>query len=175
MEPLPLPTRKECEALYDILGPVPEETRKHCRLVAEVAGRIGQALNRKGADLNLELIQAAGLLHDIAKGRRNHAEVGGRWLREIGYERLGEIVAKHMDMEVPENQGIKEEAVVYVADKMVKGDRIHSLVDRYQASAARYKDNPEIIEQIKGRWQRAEKMKKRLEKKLARPLEELIV
>lgn len=43
------------------------------------------------------MIQASALLHDIAKGRKNHARVGGVWLDEMGFGRITSIVAGHMD------------------------------------------------------------------------------
>ena len=59
------PTREECEELLEKYG-TPEHVRNHCREVARTAFVIASALNEKGYDLDLELILAAGLLHDIS-------------------------------------------------------------------------------------------------------------
>jgi len=47
---------------------VPEGTAAHCRMVAELARALAIELNRAGFHIDLDLVTAAGFLHDIAKG-----------------------------------------------------------------------------------------------------------
>ena len=60
------PDRQECLRLLKEYG-TPEHVIRHCMAVADTAVRIGRALNEHGYHLDLELIQAAALIYDIAR------------------------------------------------------------------------------------------------------------
>ena len=77
-----IPTPEECEILLKSKA-VSEKVIRHCRAVTKVADALGQALIRSGESLDPDLIHAAALLHDIAKGQRDHGPEGGRMLREM--------------------------------------------------------------------------------------------
>jgi len=62
-----IPTRMECRAIWKA-HKVPEGTAAHCRMVAELARALAIELNRAGFHIDLDLVTAAGFLHDIAKG-----------------------------------------------------------------------------------------------------------
>ena len=63
----------------------PTRVKGHCRAVADTACRIGRALNRHGHHFDLELVNAAGLLHDIARVKEHHWDVGADCREELGY------------------------------------------------------------------------------------------
>ena len=63
------PTTEECLKLLEEYG-TPTRVKGHCRAVADTACRIGRALNRHGHHFDLELVNAAGLLHDIGESER---------------------------------------------------------------------------------------------------------
>jgi CTP:molybdopterin cytidylyltransferase MocA len=92
-----IPSEKECEAIWSCLG-VSEEIRAHSRLVAELARILAVLLNRAGLNLDVPLIAAAGLLHDIARRERDHALAGADLLVRRGYPRVGTVVARHVDI-----------------------------------------------------------------------------
>ena len=69
------PTTEECLKLLEEYG-TPDRVKGHCRAVADTACRIGRALNRHGHHFDLELVNAAGLLHDIARVEERHWDVG---------------------------------------------------------------------------------------------------
>ena len=128
--PRPRATDELCEALLGAAGA--DEARKaHSRAVAALADELCAALREKGLSLDAEAVHAAALLHDLAKGRPAHAALGGVWLRERGYPQLAEIVRQHSD---PDGTEINEAAVVYLADKAVRGDRRVTIDGRFAAS-----------------------------------------
>ncbi len=53
---------------------------------------MGGALNRRGENLELDLITAAGLVHDIARTQKHHTSVGATILKAMGLERVADIV-----------------------------------------------------------------------------------
>ena len=161
-----IPTARECEIMHQRLGPLNGGVVEHCRAVARVAESIGQALQQNGVDLDLDLITAAALLHDIARDHRDHSRVGAEWIGECGFPRVAEIVARHTDMVIGEHEGISEAEIVYLADKMVKGDQVRSIEDRYQAALAKYGDDRATRRQIDERRRRAELSRARIEARL---------
>lgn len=104
----------------------------HCRAVAALADELCAALREKGVALDAGAVHAAALLHDLAKGERDHAAVGGLWLRELGYPELGEIVRQHTE---PDSAEPNEAGLVFLADKAVRGERRVSIEARFAASA----------------------------------------
>jgi putative nucleotidyltransferase with HDIG domain len=61
-----LPTKEEIEQLWDKYH-VPQNIREHCKSVRDVALLIAQKLKEKGEDVNLELVEASALLHDLVR------------------------------------------------------------------------------------------------------------
>ena len=104
--------------------------------------------------MNKKTIIAASLLHDIAKGRNEHEKVAAKWLRDMGYIEVSKIVAEHMNLlKLPEIPTEKE--VVYLADKMVKEDRLVSIDDRFSCKEELHKNDPAILERIKAKKKQA--------------------
>ncbi len=157
-----IPTVQECEALMKKYE-MPEQTIRHCRKVAEVALCLGNELIRAGCPMNLKLIAAAALLHDIAKGCRNHAALGGQILNGMDYAACAEIVGAHVDMEIQDQERISEKEVVYLADKLVSGENRVSLETRFQAKLIRYSNDPQAKAAVEKRLSNAMKMKMRVE------------
>ena len=170
-----LPTRNECEALFE-LAETPPEAREHGRAVAAVAARIAAALNRRRGHenaLDLERIERAAVLHDLAKGRRRHEAEGGRLLREAGFGALPGIVAEHMDIDPPAGAPLGEREVVFIADKLVAGTKPVPLRERYWAVIERHKDDPDAKAAILTRLRRAESILARFEMETGERLPEL--
>lgn len=89
------PTIEECQALWNQYE-TPLHIRKHCSAVAQVAYAIGSELNKHGANLNLELILAAGMCHDVVRLTDRHDLEGARVMREHGYNQEADIIQVHM-------------------------------------------------------------------------------
>lgn len=121
-----------------LLRHTPPRVREHGVMVAAVAEAIGGALQPAGAHLQLALLKAAALLHDIARQERDHAAAGARRLVEAGYPRVASVVARHMDLG-DEPAGIPDEAeVLFLADKLVDGSRVITLDERRRRADLRF-------------------------------------
>jgi len=138
-----IPDRQECLKLMERYGML-ENIVAHSLEVARVALFLCAELNRRGQKIDSRLVEAAALLHDIAKTeclrtKEDHTKAGCRLLREIGYGKVGEIVAQHVWLTGERNPAaVCEEEVVNYADKRVRHDQIVSLEERFQDLKSRY-------------------------------------
>jgi len=162
-----IPSSKECYGLIQEMGMmdhIVDHSEQVCRVAVCLAGK----LNREGVDLNLELIRASALLHDITKTRsfstkENHAETGGKLLREKGFAEVGHVIAQHVKLDTYVASGRPVEAeIVNYADKRVLHDRIVLLRDRLAYILERYGDGMENRERILGLWARSQVLEKKI-------------
>lgn len=121
--------------------------KDHSIMVADLAVIIGRELNKNSVDLNL--IEAAALLHDITKTEsiktgENHSKSGGERLRSHGYHRIAEIVEQHVIPDKIEGD-ISEEEVVCYADKRILHEKIVSLDKRFEYLLERYGKNEKSL------------------------------
>ncbi|MCM1566860.1 MAG: HD domain-containing protein [Dehalobacter sp. 4CP] len=156
------PDGEECSSILDIYK-VPENIIRHCRKVSEVSVEISRSLNNAGYELNECALKAAAMLHDIAKKEENHARVGGKILQEIGYGKVGSIIGSHTDIEVDGQGRITESEILYLADKLVREDKVISIEERFKQSLNKYQDNPEVLRKIENRRDAAYKIIKKIE------------
>jgi len=138
-----IPTREECFRLmaeYGMLGHIID----HSTEVARVALFLSAELNKRGQRIDIGLVETASLLHDLTKTecfktKEDHAETGSQLLKRLGYERVGEVVAEHIQLSKAKDPGlVSEEEVVNYADKRVQHDRIVSLEERFNDLQDRY-------------------------------------
>jgi uncharacterized protein len=128
-----------------------ENIVRHSLRVRDVAVFIAAKLVEAGHELNLNLVEAAALLHDITKTRclstgERHAETGQSMLEAMGYHRVGQVVGNHVRLHGYRKPGwITEDDVVNYADKRVMHDRIVSLNQRYADLKKRYGISPEAL------------------------------
>ena len=108
-----------------------ESVEAHCRAVAEEALRIARALP---TEPDVEALCAAALLHDVARGEKDHARLGAAWLRELGYEAAAAAVEGHHDRT---DGPVDEAAVLFLADKCVRETERVTIAERFAESAAR--------------------------------------
>jgi CTP:molybdopterin cytidylyltransferase MocA len=125
-----VPTDEECQALIEIYQMPPEKIR-HGHKTADVAVAIGRAMEAAGHKLDIELVYIAAKLHDIAKGQRKHDIAGGKILQELGFGKVGNIVAVHSDLAGGDKNLPLEHKIVYLTDKFVGGEKLVSLKERY--------------------------------------------
>ncbi len=163
----------ECAALLNERLNVPPAVAVHGRAVAEAALRIGEALNQAGYSLNLQLIEAAALVHDMARGAPDHARCGGKLLRDLDIPLMAEIVEAHMDLAVLEGQPIGEAEVVFLADKLVQEDRWVGLADRFRRRLDVFSANSPAHDSARRRLAAARKTADRIEAVIGRSLEGL--
>lgn len=148
-----IPGREECLRLMNQYGML-ENIINHSVEVANLALYLSKELNRKGQRIDLHLVEAASLLHDLTKTesfktKEDHAWTGSQLLKEMGYEKVGEVVAQHiwLSHEV-DPLFVSEEEVVNYADKRVMHDRIVSLEERFNDLRDRYGRNQEGMDYL---------------------------
>lgn len=120
-----------CKRLMDA-ATVPPDVSAHCAAVADEAIDIARVLAGAGMPLDEPRIFAAAMLHDIARTAENHAAVGAGWLAAIGYPKIADIVRQHHDPDDPSRTD--EAAVVFIADKLIRGTARVGLRERFDAS-----------------------------------------
>jgi putative nucleotidyltransferase with HDIG domain len=126
----------------------------HSIEVARVALFLSIELNRKGQRIDISLVEAAALLHDLTKTeclrtKEDHALTGSMLLKRIGYDRVGDVVAEHIHlMKKGDASWVSEEEVVNYADKRVQHDRIVSLHERFADLKRRYGKSPRALDQL---------------------------
>jgi molybdenum cofactor cytidylyltransferase len=162
-----IPTAAECEALLASRQVDPRVIR-HSRKVADVAHRMSAALVGSGLKLNLERVQAGALLHDVAKGLSDHAAAGASILRSMDFESVAEIVAAHTDLgDVFE---LDEKSIVYLADKLVRGEDLVTLTQRFRPALDRFKHNKLALHAARKRLAIAKELALAVETRLGAPL-----
>ena len=141
-----VPSRGECLELLERYNGK-EHIIRHCIKVAELALSIAVALNERGENLNLNVVEAAALLHDITKAEsldsgEDHSLTAYRLLRKLGHNRIAEIVRQHvLLLKHPVSARVSVEEVVNYSDKRVRHDQIVTLRDRFDDLRVRYCKN----------------------------------
>jgi len=64
--------------------------------------------------------------------------------------------------------------VLYLADKLLRGERLLPLAERFRYKLVRYADEPLILDKVSARLKNAQSIQKRIEFKLGRSLEEVL-
>jgi molybdenum cofactor cytidylyltransferase len=165
------PSPKECMAILNSnLTAKDKGLVDHSCMVAEIARCLGQALNQAGHKLNLGLILAAALLHDVARCLPDHAKVAGQMLRDLDYPAVAEIVENHMNCLNTNGTPIIERDVVCLSDKLVSGSRLVSLETRFEKQLECSQGNQELLELVQHRLTDAKKLRDRLEQELGQQI-----
>ena len=112
---------KDPNHAYELLAEfgTPENVIKHGEAVARVAVKVGERLNEKGLDIDINMAHVCGLLHDMARVYPEHQTVAKDWLMERGYEEEAEIIGEHMHY--PEFNDVMETTPL---DLICLGDRV---------------------------------------------------
>jgi len=172
----PALSKASCEHLLLESHAAGSRVIKHCRAVARFALLIAEKLNCRGFQLNLPLIETAALLHDLAKGERDHAWAAAAILRGMGCGAVADLIAVHMDLPfLSEDDGINAAEILFLADKLIEEDRFVPLEIRFQPQLERHAHEPVVLERINHRLECARALQRHVEKRLGLPLEKLLV
>jgi uncharacterized protein len=163
-----IPSREVCLSLMDQHGMLPQ-IKAHSLQVARVALCLGQNLIPYYPDLDLALIEAGALLHDIAKTecvktKGNHIQVGEGMVRAMGYDRVARIVSLHVRLEDEYylNGKLDEAVLVHYADKRVLHDQVVDLKERFDYLLQTYGRSEDITSRIKALYQETLKLEKKI-------------
>ena len=165
------PTSSECEQILRKHN-LPEPVILHMQQVNKLAQRIALYLNSCGYRLHLALLQAACLLHDIAKGQKNHAEKGRQLLEALGYWDVAALVATHMNLPAGHTQ-VDEAMLLFLADKMIEGTEIVSLEEKKSKRKEAFAGNPAAQQAVEVRLQKALFWQQKVESIIGKPIMEL--
>ncbi len=135
-----------CRQLFQLCG-TPAPVIAHGQAVARCAAELAQQLS---FPVDMQLLTAACLLHDLTRGTEDHPRSGAEVLARAGYSALAEVVAVHHDL--PEEAGA-EACLLYLADKLVQGERRVSLEERFLASREKCR-TPEALAAWRQRYDR---------------------
>jgi molybdenum cofactor cytidylyltransferase len=127
-----------------------------------------------GSKVDLDLVRAGAVLHDLAKGQRDHAGAGGRLLLEMGFGKTGKVVAAHSDLPDGLTGSSLEAKIVFLADKFVSGENLVSIEQRYAQALERFGADNQIKAGILLRKETALSVKREFEAVLGYPLELII-
>lgn len=165
-EPL-FPSKEKCMVLLTEKQGA-NKVMTHCREVARVASCLAEHLNSGGSRLNLGLVMAGGLLHDLAKGEKNHARRGGQIMRDLGYGDVARIIEGHMRISFGDLV-LDETAIIYYADKIVQEDYLVSLDERFAYARDKYWNLP--LGEIENRFTQARLIEREIESVLEKRVE----
>lgn len=153
-------TEQDIIDLWDKYG-TPDEIREHCKAVCVAATYYAERMG----NVNQELVEDAALLHDIVRHRKGHETAGAAILAEEGYPDIAWIVARHSDF--PDREWSEplaaETALVYLADKQMKGTQMVSIEERFEASRQKImlqEDREEALKIHEARYLQAKKLSK---------------
>ena len=161
-----IPSYSECMALLSKYE-MPENIRAHCIAVSKIAVFIAERISTLGGNVDVSLVRAGALLHDIDKiieiknKSGKHGVMARKILRREGYPEVAKVAERHVLHNII-NEGAKfsiEEKIVFYADKRVKHDKVVSLDERFEYLRKTY---PQHLENVI----RAEPLTKELEKEL---------
>jgi uncharacterized protein len=141
---------------------------RHSMRVRDVAVFIAARLVAAGHKLDMKLVEAAALLHDITKmeclstGER-HSETGQRMLEAMGYHQVGQVVGNHVKLHGDfDPDEITASEVVNYADKRVMHHRIVSLDERYDDLRKRYGNSDEAMAFLKQMENESRKIERKI-------------
>ena len=131
-----IPTKKQCLKILEQYK-IPQKIVDHSELVTEVCVFIAENIIRKGQTVNLEMLKAAAMLHDLDKiiigtDYKKHGSITANILTKQGMGEICSPIIKHslghisiQDMK-PETI---EEKILFYADKICT-DKLMSLEER---------------------------------------------
>ncbi len=159
-----IPARRDCyRIMYEMkmMDHIVAHSLQVCRVAMFLANSIE-------TNLNLNLVQAGALLHDITKTRsiethENHAQTARELLISLDYPEVGAIVGQHVLLDKYFASDSPTEAdVVNYSDKRVIHDKVGSLTQRMNYIMKRYGTEPERREYIKRLWEKTRLLENRL-------------
>ncbi len=145
-----LPTRKEALGFLVEAGCSPE-VAKHAKAVAGLAVEIAEACRKKGLKVDIPLVEAGALLHDIGRSKThgvNHVIEGVEIAKVFGFpEPIVFIIERHVGGGISKDEAERlgwpvkdyipltlEEKIVAYADKLIEGSRrvpIEKVIEKF--------------------------------------------
>ncbi len=131
-----IPSERDCFGLLEKYQ-TPRHIVMHSKKVWDVAKVLAEGLRMKDIPLDMPLVKASCLLHDIGKypcildGTGFHDVRGEQILQQEGFPAVARIVVQHVILRADPGDGLREEHVLFYADKRVVHDQLVSLDERF--------------------------------------------
>lgn len=152
-----IPTKEKCYELFAKYK-TPKNIISHLEGANKVAVFLAKKLKEAGVDIDVELVDAASLLHDIIREVPNHAEASADALEKEGFKEVAGVVRVHNSDKIV--MGVVrtwEQKVVYYADKrfIQSIDSLQDRIDYWKTKYSKYKNKiekgaPKMFELEKG-------------------------
>jgi len=163
-----IPSREVCLVLMDQYDMLPQ-IKAHSLQVARVALCLGESLISHYPELDMALVEAGALLHDIAKTeclktKGNHILIGEEMVKDMGYQSVARIVAQHvrLENEYYQKEWMDEVVLVHYADKRVVHEKVVDLEERFKYLQETYGRSKNAAELIEALYQDTLKLEKRI-------------
>jgi len=135
-----------CQKVFEEVR-LPKQIVAHSKKVAKIAKRLALAASRRGADVDVGLVEIGALLHDVGRAKTHslaHGVIGGRMVRRMGFgEEVARIVERHVvsgltakeakRMGLPARNYVPEtleEKIVCYADKLSDKDKTRRIIKK---------------------------------------------
>lgn len=139
------PDREECIKILRKVGNC-EIVINHCIVVTELAVKIAKKAIENNFKVNLDLVEAGAMLHDIGRAKTeniDHGIVGGKIARELKLNKeIVNIIERHVGAGISKDNAVKlgllpkdyipktlEEKIVAHADNLIANDKKQDIAD----------------------------------------------
>ena len=166
-----IPTVDECREIIKIYN-VDHHIIRHCEAVTDLTVFLANKMNFSQEEV--ELITAAGLLHDLARKEKDHDIAGALIIEKLGFPEVSNIIKTHMNIQIDKKKSVIDASqILYFADKIIDGTQITDLKERFYEKINKT-ENVQIKNAIQSRLDNAELIQERIEKFCKKKLEYLL-
>lgn len=162
-----IPKKKECYKLLKKYS-VPNNVIRHSEDVCRVSLFIGERMMKRGEKVNLKLLEAASLLHDIDKihtlNNGKHGIMSCNILKKEGFNAIAKFAFIHVLHAILNTRTVPktwEEKIFYYADRRVNPEGVVSVKDRFDYIRHKYgskdKKTMKMINEAEPKVKRLEK------------------
>ncbi len=181
-----IPDKNECLSIINTDLKEEENIQSHVKLVTKTAIMLAMAVranpvitkpgknNLDTIGLDVDLIYAGALLHDIKRKERNHAQSGAQYLLSLGFPKVADIISQHMDLNLPLSDNLTETQIVYFADKLCNGAMLEPDLDYSRRFKEKIRQTPHAKKIILKRYEHSVIIQNRIEDLAKKPIKSIL-
>ncbi len=174
-----IPDKKECLSIIQENLKGEKSIKAHVELVAKTAISLAREVQARPSEnktskytLDINLILAGALLHDIKRKEANHAAVGAQLILSLGFSKVADIVSQHMDLSLPLTDYLTEAQIIYFADKLCNGAKLDFNYDKRFKERIKHTPNAKNI--ILKRYEHTQLIQARIENLVKKPVKSIL-
>ncbi len=180
-----IPDKTECLSIINTNLKEKKNIRSHVKMVAKTAITLATAVRSTPVitqpvkdigtiGLDMDLIYAGALLHDIKRKEKNHAQSGAQYLLSLGFPKVADIISQHMDLSLPLSDNLTEAQIVYFADKLCNGATLEADIDYSRRFKEKIRQTPCAKKIILKRHEHTAIIQTRIEKLAKKPVKSIL-